>query len=309
MGRTIGESFYRSGIRIPQSQDSGPVAGMGLGTGPYPSAGAGFVMDREPPPLWTRLLREVSPKSDQHGFMHIAWEPGEWWMPCQRWTLYEMLHPDWIQFDLMEEYEGPNPRSEGHFCSWKVPKQYQCLCTTKTGTWRGGPCGLITLTQWKIFQQTGYVPVYRYWIVQGRGGGHKSFFSEEEQQWLAQMNLPTEPYYPGELPYADFDGRVLRHIRIGNALRRFHNNLAKYRNAMGPGYALLLAQKEREFRESVVKWLDTQMREDAEAYEDLADQGAFDNQATTDIDWDKVSEESMPHYIEHGQLLHYTAVT
>lgn len=293
-----------------QMQDGRSLPGLGLGTGPVPVATAGFAIDREPLEAWIRALREESPKSDQHGWLYLAWEPGEWWMPCQRWVIYELLHPDWVEFDLMEEYEGPNPRSEGHFCTDndRLPHQYRCLCPFKTEGWRNGPSSLITLTQWKIFHRTGYVPMYRYWVIQGKGGGHKAFFTEDEQQWLAQNNLPTQPFYPGELPYADFDGRVLRHIRIGNALRRFGNNLARYRKVMGPGYALYLAQKEREFRENVVKWCDSQMREDADAFVRLADEGAFENQPTTDVDWDRVVEESMPNYVETGQLLHPTAV-
>lgn len=288
-------------------QDGVQSLGAGLGTGPHPAAAAGFEMEREWPALWERLLRAESPKSNAHGWLYGVWEPGEWWMPCQRWVLYEVLHPDWVDLDLMEEYDGPNPRIDGHFCSDKVPHQYQCLCPKKTGRWRGGPAQLITLTQWKIYQKTGYVPVYRYWVIQGKGGGHKSFFTEEEQQWLGQMNLPTEPYYPGELPYAEFDGRVLRHIRYGNALVRFRNSLAHYRKTMGPGYALYLAGKEKQFRESVVKWLDSQMQEDAEAYMRLGDEGALpvDKQ---EIDWDRVTEESLPNYIDTGQLLHHTAV-
>lgn len=309
MSQTFGEALRRSGVNLDRHvlQDGVLSLGAGLGTGPHPATGAEFAIDREPDPAWIEALRAESPKSDEHGFLYLAWESGEWWMPCQRWVLYEMLHPDWIQFDLMEEYEGPNPRSDGHYCSEKVPHQYQCYCDVKTERWRGGPAGLITLTQWKIFHKTGYVPAYRYWIIQGKGGGHKSFFSEDEQQWLAQKNLPTEPYYPGELPYAPFDGRVLRHIRIGNALRRFQNNLAHYRRVMGPGYALYLAQKERAFRESVVSWCDAQMQEDAEAYMRLADDGEIPIDQK-DIDWDRVTEESMPAYIETGQLLHHTAV-
>ena len=283
--------------------------------------GSQFVWEREPPAEWVRMLREASPKSDVHGWLHLAWEPGELWVPGQRFVLYEMLHPKWVPFDLMEEYLGPNPRIEGHYCSEHAPGQFQCLCPSKRERWVGGPCSMchetesacrcgeylpytITRTQWRLYQQTGHVPRYLFWVIQGNGGGHKAFLTEQEEDWLTAANLPTELPRMGDLPYAPFDQRVVSHIHRLNALRRFGDDIRRYRDAMGPGHTEYTAGLQRDFRKSVVSWFDSQMREECDLFIRAADHGEMDDLPKTDIDWDRVTEESIPHYIEHGQLLH-----
>lgn len=263
-----------------------------------------FVWQQDPPEQWVRALRTVSPKSDVHGWLYLHWMPGEEWVPCQRWGLYEMLHPRWVDFDLMEEYDGPHPRTEGHYCSSKVPKQFQCYCRTKLEAWRGGPCGLITAEQWSIYRATGYVPRHLFWVIQGKGGGHKAFFTEQEEDWLTAANMSLRIPYPGELPYAPFDSRVLAHIHKLNALRKYNDDLQKYRRDMGPDYDRVVAQRAREFRESVVTWFDQQMKEECDLFVEAADAGEMDDLPKTDIDYERLCDLGIPKYIETGQLLH-----
>ena len=284
-----------------------------------------FIWDQEPPARWIAMLRAASPKSDVHGFLYLAWEPGEKWVPGQRWVLYEMLHPKWVNWELMEEFEGPNPRIEGHYCSDKVPGQFQCLCPQKLERWRGGPCSVcfqtqsactcaeylpysITATQWRLFRKTGYVPRYLFWIVQGKGGGNKAFLTEQEESWLAVEGKPTTLPYLGQLPYAPFDRRVVSHIERLNALKRFNDDMKAYRHAMGPGHEQHLVDLQKEFRQSVVSWFDSQMNEECDLFVQAAEAGEMDDLPKTDIDWDRVTEESIPKYIEEGQLVHPSRV-
>lgn len=291
-------------------------------TGDAPiKVGAEFLWHRDWPESWERALRSVSPKSDVHGWLHGTWEPGEEWVPGQRWVLYEMLHPKFVSFDLLEEYEGPHPRKFGHYCSVKVPGQFQCLCKRKLDRWRGGPCAVchesesacscaqytaysITATQYRLFKETGYIPRYLFWVIQGAGGGHKAFFTDQEEDWLTASGKTMRIPYLGQLPYADFDERVVAHINRLNALKQYGDDLVKYRRAMGPDYQEVVQQRLRGFRESVVSWFDQQMKEECDLFVRAADAGEMDDLPKTDIDYDRLCEESIPEYIETGQVIH-----
>lgn len=299
-----------------------PLAGSPLAERSAPVSVAGeFIWDQDPPENWVRALRTLSPKSDVHGWLYLHWMAGEQWVPGQRWVLYEMIHPRWVDFDLMEEYDGPNPRTEGHYCSDKVPKQFQCYCDGKLEAWRDGPCSVchksptrclcrdylpytITADQWRIYKKTGYVPRNLFWIIQGEGGGHKAFLTEQEEDWLTAAGMSLELPYLGELDYAPFDARVLAHIQKLNKLRRFNDDLQKFKRAMGPEYAAEVQKQAREFRESVVSWFDQQMKQECDLFVEAADNGEMDNQPTTDIDYERLVDVGVPHYIETGQFLH-----
>lgn len=276
----------------------------------------GFEHDREFPAEWMRDLREVSPEPNRdllmngqaHGFLHPVWEPGDPWLPAQRWMLYEMIHPSLIDPELRKELRGPNPRSEGHMCTTEIiPWQDPCLCPYKLEGWRGGPCEFITLTQWKLFQRTGLFG-RPFWVIQGSGGGHRAFLTEEEIQFLQIAEKEVDLPAPGELPYAPFDARVIKHIVRSNRLRAIGDSLREYRKRMGPDYQKHRKDAEKELRRQFVTWIDEQMQDVNEGFIAAAKSGEMDDQPKTDIDWEKVTEESMPHYIEHGQLLHPSKV-
>jgi hypothetical protein len=277
-----------------------PLAGLSR----QPRVEGKLIWQQDPPEAWIRAIRTVSEKSDVHGWLYLHWMPGEEWVPCQRWGIYEMLHPRWVPFDLMEEFDGPHPRTEGHYCSNKVPKQFQCLCKRKLEAWRGGPCSFITAEQWTIYRKTGYVPRHLFWVIQGKGGGHKAFFTDQEEDWLTAAGMSLRIPYPGEIPYAPFDARVLSHIMKHNALKKYGDDLMKYRRAMGPEHAAELQKRLKEFRESVLSWFDQQMKEECELFVEAADNGEMDNLPKSDIDYERLMDASIPHYIETGQVLH-----
>lgn len=255
---------------------------------------------RDVPPDWERELRQHSPKSDEHGFLQLVWEPGERWIPGQRWTLYEMLHETFVDDEILHELTGPSPRSEGHFCSTKVPEQFQCLCRRKLESWRGGPCALITRTQWRVWRETGYY-AKPFWILQGDRGGHKFRYTSEERERLRLTDVPDLPAL-GDLPAAPFDARVIAHVIRGNRLRQLTQTLGEFRRTMGAGYEEHRQRLAREMRAEYVKWFSEYNDDVNDLFVRAARTGAMDGERKTSIDYDRVDEIAMSQFIETGVL-------
>lgn len=278
-----------------------------------PVASGQFLHARTPRPEWVAALRELSPMTDAHGALVIAWEPGDPWIPAQRWMLHETIpaDPEHMDYERLLELRGPNPRATGHMCTARtVDGQFACLCKVKLEGWRkedGDPSG-INLTQWKIFHETGRF-ARPFWVIQGARGGHKAFLTKEEALFLRAAGKKAELPAIGTLPYAEFDQRVVDHIVRFNRLRQMGLSLRDYRVRMRKGYKLHRAQVEKELRKQLVAWLDEQMAPEHELFVDAARKGEVDAAAPrTDIDWEKVGAESEHHYIETGQLLHPSKV-
>lgn len=270
-----------------------------------PFAYTDFEYERSLPEEWFRELRSLSPKSDDVGWLYLHWESGEPWVPGQRLVLYEMIHEKFVDFDILEELEGPHPRSEGHMCSINVPKQFQCLCRRKTEGWRGGPCSCITLTQWKLWRSTGYHAT-PFWIIQGRNGGHKWHFNEHEELMCKQADLPSSPPRLGALPYAPFDKRVVKQIVRHNRLTALGLSIAEFKRKMGPGYAAYKADVGREMRRQYLEYLTEQLREESDLFISAARKGQMDDGPKTTIDYVKLEEAASAHYVETGRVLHHT---
>lgn len=272
-----------------------------------------FDFDREPPPEWVKQLEEISPPAEDRGFLRLVWEPGDPWAPVQRWELWEMIHPSVVDPSEVRELRGPHPRKEGHPCtstpisSWAVrpaPNYEPCKCRHKTDAWRGG-VSLVSLTEWKVFQRTGYVG-RPFWIIQGTTGGHKCAFAHDEALLLEAEGYPAIAPAAGALPYAPFDGRVLRSITRFNRLWQFKNNIDDYRETMGPGYERYRREVNKELRRELVGHLRTQMEDVAELFVKAADLGELDDQPRTDIDYDRLEPQNEAHYVETGNILHHS---
>jgi hypothetical protein len=270
-----------------------------------------FVHDQVPPAEWLAQLRDVSPESTAHGFLDLVWESGDPWAAGQRWALYEYILPEFADIDILAELRGPHPRSSGHICTsvplsaWatKPPASYRpCLCREKTEAWRKGPAYLITLTQYRIFHRTGYV-ARPFWYIQGAKGGHKAFFTQEEERMMLEAGLPSDPPGVGELAYAPFDQRVLRQIVRHNRLQQVAGDLRVYRKQMGPDYAKTRATAEREMRKQLVDWLaDGFLGEDEDLYRRMAaDDDITDEMPRTEFDIERVEDEILETYIETGR--------
>lgn len=278
-----------------------------------PVSSGGFLHERTPRPEWVAALREHSPLTDAHGALELLWEPGDVWIPGQRWMLYEMIpaDPEFVDYERLLELRGPNPRATGHMCTARtVDGQFACLCKVKLEGWRnedGEPSG-VNLTQWKLYQRTGRFG-RPWWVIQGSRGGHKAFLTKEERMFLAAAGKKTEMPAIGELPYAEFDQRVIEHVVRFNRLRQMGLSLRDYRVRMRKGYRLHKAEVEKELRKQLVQWLDEQMAPEHELFVDAMKKGELDGHAPkTDTDWEKVGDAAEHAYIETGQLLHPSRV-
>lgn len=167
------------------------------------------------PALWQAELQKYFPKNDQVSWLHLRWEPGDVWEPVQRWVIWHMRAPRLIanREDLLAELRGPHPRSQGHAC---FPGQ--CPCALKANRWVDGTVGLIDRATWELFQETGHYGT-RWWVIQGNQGGHRYRLDAIERKIARIKTGKSDTPAPGDLPYADYDGRVLAKVLEADRLK------------------------------------------------------------------------------------------
>lgn len=208
---------------------------------------------KDVPAAWATALRELSPVSDTVPWLALRWFPmrrnGQ---DVGRWLLSECV-PEAIipdnQRDIVDLLRGPKPSS--------LPvAQYHTLSL------------LVNDYQWTMYRDH-RVWARELWIIQGDSGGHATHFQQEERDLLRAKGLPDEPPAVGALPYAPFDGRVIRAMQRRNRLIALGNDLDALRRS---GRADVMkehwAQSQRAFRTEYLSFLDDQVRE-------LADLNAF----------------------------------
>lgn len=278
-----------------------------VGASVLPRIEGQFVWHRDVPPEWEARLRAVSPKSDELSWLHLVWEPGERWVPGQRWQLYEMIHWRWADPHLVAALRGPNPRLAGHYCSDKVPGQFQCLCRRKTESWRGSNNPGITLTQWRLFRATGGYVGNPFMTLQGPKGAHRVSYSQYEAELLALAGKPDAPPVFGSLPYAPFDERTVGLIVQHNRLTQMQVGLAEFRQRMTTHYAAEQAAAEQEFRRQLVAHLDAELEEPKELFTRALRIGEMDGCKRSDVDYVRVAEQAIPHFIETGVMRPFSA--
>lgn len=181
--------------------------------------------DRQPLPGWQAAL------DAQHipgtARLVIAWEPGDVWQPIHRWFIWqfqpwERSHNNAVKAEL----RGPHPRTGTRM--QYVPATLNGKTTLRPRI-MGGPCQLIDRRAWELHheweRQTGErVIPRRLWVIQGASGGHPFTLSTEEQALRTVQGVADVPS-AGDLPYAEFDHRVLR------ALERY--DLWRWANRLG----------------------------------------------------------------------------
>lgn len=209
----------------------------------------------EAPADWQRLLTEFFPRNDVFAWPKLVWLPGERWrvsipgagttvieQPIQRWAIYQMIPRASAEQWIVDELEGPHPRTLGE---WKWNK------SATDGRWVTE--SLVSRVQWELYRETGCVPK-RFWLIQGAQGGHKFEFSNVEQRLLKMHQLPQEPPEPAALPYAPFDLRVIQQLLAHDRLRQFDRYLStpEARNAQRHAEG---AKERQDFRRETLKWL------------------------------------------------------
>lgn len=289
----------------------------GEAPGSQRASGFQFEFDKQPHPDWVRALRERFPITTAHSFPWLMWSPGEPWLPQERWIIMDTVHvaevEEWNDgYVLLDELRGPHPRSEGHMCwdgewrhtSVRWPKQFRCHCRRKLGAWKGGPAPSITLLQWKLFRETGYVG-FPMWVIQGNKGGHLLEYPLHMQELLKKADLPSDPPSIGRLPYAPFDERVLRGLTRHSRLQQLNTTLGEFRRTMGSGYEAHKTRLAKELRAEWMKFIGDTMEDDVNGlFTSAARKGELDNQPRTTVDYDRLDDKATETYIEEGRVLH-----
>lgn len=172
-----------------------------------------MIWTREPDPEHQRLLSLIAPNNGHTSWLHLVWEPGDVWEPLHRWVIYQMRPATKIRPDILAALRGPHPRSTGHYCApgW-------CECALKSNGWRGGATKLIDRQQWQLYRDTGCYGK-RWWVIQGRHGGHKFQLDKTESKISKLNGGPEDTPAIGDLPYAEFDMRTFWKVAAMDKLR------------------------------------------------------------------------------------------
>ncbi|UOF79620.1 hypothetical protein [Caudoviricetes sp.] len=199
------------------------------------------------------MLEAVSPKSDNLAWLHLAWEPGEGIITVdgdtfdqrvERWVLWQVQPIQFVAAHIVKELQGPHPRSTGQW------RPYTRGDGSRGVRWFGGAASVITKQQWELYRETGgYATAW--WVVQGDKGGHRVSLSPPEMAlYAAEFGVglnDVEVPRMGQLPYADFDQRVLDAIAAHDHLSQFAG-MAGLGSRYGEFLLRALADKEEQAR-------------------------------------------------------------
>lgn len=252
---------------------------------------------RRPDPAWNRALSRIAPRSENINWLHIDWFAGDPWEPVERWVVYEMTpwdtlarqreHARRFGFDdeIVADLTGPNPRTRGHFD--RVLKRYVV----------DGEPALIDRRQWVLFREFQCL-AQPLWIIQGSRGGHKRHFTPSELRHLRTRGYPHKAApAPGELPYAEFDERVLVQLAKMDRLRQWDRAMSWRKRTMTDTFKDR-ARAETRFLKLFGDWLDEQMAGVAAHVADAIKFGLIDGvKDVNDLPYrDQMNELEMVHH-------------
>lgn len=220
-------------------------------------------------PSVTAALAELAPQSELMPWLHLYWEPGEFWCPVERFVVanmvpkavlraehnfYQMMTGETYEnASLYSELEGPNPRQGTHYDS--------VLQRFMPAPDRLPPS--ITLRQWLLYREFGAHAIPA-WIIQGTRGGHKRHFNELEQLVLKEHGRPWTAPVPGqkEYPFAHPDLRMVAAMRKVDQLVAWNAEMSKdFRLRTTSDVARTKKNRREEFHNAIYRWLDDQLEE------------------------------------------------
>lgn len=214
---------------------------------------------RAPNPAWVEMCERLAPPGLAVSWLKMVWEAGDPWQPIGRWTIWQMFPVGKVPTSKADGLRGPSPRSTGHACF-----DGYCQCLTKRRRWVDGPesAAGISLTTWKLFQETGCYGE-RYWVCQGTKGGHRSSYDAMESMTAQAMGLPEQPPEMGDLPYADPDRRTWDAIAQRDQVLQWEMETGL--GALHPDRASKQIRDASErAAEKLARWLDAQYDEPTE---------------------------------------------
>lgn len=247
--------------------------GGGVALAPAPDAVVRH--QRDVPPAWERRLREISPISDTH-----SWLAFRWFDEAQRWVLYECIPIRFIaDNDKLADLAGPDPDTAD------------------------GADVLVSRFQQQMFRLH-RVDARPCWVIQGTNGGHHAAYTKAMQEDHRALGLPTEPPKPGDLPYADFDERVVRQLVEMSKLVRFKNDFGEFKRRFGTvdGQKREAANALRAARERYVRFINSQFTDGDEEFVTAYRAGDLDHAPRTEDDFVEKDERADQRYIETGRF-------
>lgn len=214
------------------------------------------LVKRTIPAGWESRLAEISPPTNLVKYLKLVHEEGYPWEPVDRFLIYEMLPARFMEEKngqeslislVLEQLQHPVPPSEmggyyDHALHEYVPNP-DCLITTRA---------------WNLYRETGCWG-RPFWVIQGDRGGHKWEFSEIEKKTLRLNNLPAEAPAPGDLPFAEFDERVVEQLQRLDMLKGIHGRLKHTKETTAAQGKLTQERLEREFRVQLLSFLRDQV--------------------------------------------------
>ena len=228
---------------------------------------------RRPDPAWNRALARIAPRSEHLNWLHVDWFAGDPWDPVERWVVYEMTPWNTLaaqrelaqrfgfEDEIVADLTGPNPRTKGHYD--RALRRYVCDAPEPP---------LIDRRQWVLFQQFRCL-AQPLWIIQGSRGGHKRHFTPSELRYLRTRGYPLKAApAPGELPYAEFDERVVTQLAKMDRLRQWDRAKSWRKRTMTDTFRDR-ARAEQKFIRLFGNWLDGQMAGVADGVKDAIAMG------------------------------------
>lgn len=207
-----------------------------------------FHWERSVPPNWADELARYAPRVERASHLVLFWESGTPLEPVQRWAIYQATPLAYVP-------------------SWKIGAFWNdpvCTCGIKASDIRHcSICGKLQSPGRerirKYLERTECLAL-PYWVIQGRHGGHRYQYTDLEKSWMQLRAAPVDPPSPGNLPYSEFDNRVMRKLRQHDLTRwAFANLITADRQDQ--------AAAEGEFRTALSDYVDLSVES---AFDDLA---------------------------------------
>ena len=234
-----------------------------------------FEWQREAPRAWQDTLAGLFPQGENVTSYRIVWEPGEpesiTGTPAteiQRWMIWQFRPVEWTRKQVLKAmHDDPtaDPRVQGLI---EEHPRRGAFYDKKMGGYRkaGGKLANTDRLTYELYQQTGMLGT-RWWVIQGDVGGHRYALTSVEKKLLAARSKGRvkDVPYAGDLPYAPFDRRVIKHLLSINKAQMWHK-VYQYAQA----YQHRLDQEERDeamaAESALFDWLSGQFAETFDEY-------------------------------------------
>lgn len=181
---------------------------------------------RTPDPAWQAALdaATLTGDGDTVARLWLHWVPGDPWQPVHRWMVFQLQPWAHVPRHIKAELVGPHPRTN---CALVYQPKVVDGVLQQRPSIVGGPCRYVDRLQWALHRQlerTQGVRVFpRYtWVIQGAHGGHPFMIGAEEKLLRGASGVPVDVPSAGDLPYAEFDGRVLASVTRYDLWRYAH---------------------------------------------------------------------------------------